>query len=293
MQFTTVIDPRFGQWLNIAAFFLSALAMASWWQDFLSAKQAAAAAGSMNLVVSTINYVLHGMPAPVAQAVQATKTLLILLAALLLALIFQAHVARAADLAVKATPAAVVCTQTACDSLYAGGNLVNSGGNFDVIGSGLTGLAANGVMLGGQAGAEFWNGSIFAEAELDVEYDIATNGAGLGAGNRAQWALGGQIKLGYAPAGLFGASTTGQAAPALPAALASSLISPYIAVGIWDRPWGVGLLTGAGVQALIAQNWTLDPEYFHVAYNNAAINPNVKQQSENDFMLALNYHFKP
>ncbi len=292
MQFTYAIDPRWGQWLALASFILSAVAMASWWQDFFTAKQVAAGVGMMNLTVSAINYVLHGMP-PVSTAV---KAVLAFFAFLLVSLLLLAMPARAADLigkALAANQAAPACTQTACDSVYAGGNLVNSGGNFDIIGSGLTGLAANGVMLGGQAGAEFWNGSIFAAAEFDVEYDLVTNGTGLGAGNNAQWALGGQVKLGYALAGLFGAGTSGQAAPVLPAALASALISPYIAVGVWDRPWGPGLLTGAGVQALIAQNWTLDPEYFHVAYNNAAINANVKQQSENDFMLALNYHFKP
>lgn len=65
MQFTYQINPVVGQLLNIAAFVLSTALMASWWQDLLTAKEVAISVGSMNLAVQTINYVLHGMPAPV------------------------------------------------------------------------------------------------------------------------------------------------------------------------------------------------------------------------------------
>lgn len=68
MQFTGTIDPKWGQWLSLIAFILSGLAMASWWQDFLTAKQVAAVVGVMNLTVSALNYVLHGMPAPASAA---------------------------------------------------------------------------------------------------------------------------------------------------------------------------------------------------------------------------------
>lgn len=81
MQFTGTIDPRWGQWLNLAAFILSGLAMASWWQDYFSAKQVATIVGSMNLVVSSINYVLHGMPAPaLSDAARKAAVLLLVLA---------------------------------------------------------------------------------------------------------------------------------------------------------------------------------------------------------------------
>ena len=202
--------------------------------------------------------------------------------------------ARAADMPLKAPAlSAPICTISQCSGWYLGGNVVNTGGNFDVVGSGLTGLASNGLMFGGQAGYEFWNGSWFAAAELDAEYDITSNmpaGGGLGFGNSGQYALGGQVKLGYALANLFGAGATGSAAPTLPQQLANALISPYIAVGAWDRPWGVGLATGAGVQALIATNWTLDAEYLHINYNNAQVNPIVSEQTENLFLLALSRH---
>lgn len=64
MNFATSIDPKWGQWLNVLAFFLSGLAMAGWWQDFMTPQHAAAAVGLTNLVVSTLNFVLHGMPGP-------------------------------------------------------------------------------------------------------------------------------------------------------------------------------------------------------------------------------------
>lgn len=64
MNFATSIDPKWGQWLNVLAFFLSGLAMAGWWQDFMTPQHAAAVVGLTNLVVSTLNFVLHGMPGP-------------------------------------------------------------------------------------------------------------------------------------------------------------------------------------------------------------------------------------
>lgn len=64
MNFSSSIDPKWGQWLNVLAFFLSGFAMASWWQDFMTAQHAAAVVGMINLTVSTLNFVLHGMPSP-------------------------------------------------------------------------------------------------------------------------------------------------------------------------------------------------------------------------------------
>jgi opacity protein-like surface antigen len=204
--------------------------------------------------------------------------------------------ALAADLpaAAPATPASqtATCTLTICEGFYIGGNLGNTGANFDVIGAGLNGLASNGVVVGGNVGYEFWNGHVFAAIEGDAEYNITSNMPNIASGNSAQYALGAQVKLGYSLAAAFGAATSGQAAPHLPAFLANALISPYVAIGAWDRPWGgVGFATGVGVQALVATNWTLDAEYLHVNYNNAAVNSNVSEQTETLFLLSPNRHF--
>jgi len=186
---------------------------------------------------------------------------------------------------------AVACVVTSCTGFYVGGNLINLGANFDVVGSGLTGLAANGVMGGLDAGYQFWNGQWFAGIELNAEYSVSANFAGIGTGTSGQYALGSQVKVGYSLAQLFGASTNGVATPTLPDKLAAAQISPYLAFGVWDRPWGAGILTGAGVDAVIASNWTLGAEYLHINYNNAAVNSNVREQSENMFMLKLDRHF--
>ena len=146
MQFTYAIDPRWGQWLALASFILSALAMASWWQDFFTAKQVAAGVGVMNLTVSAINYVLHGMP-PVSNAV---KAVLAFFAFLLVSLLLLAMPAHAADMAVKAPPsgpvsgwyvgigstAAVAQSNVSGTNVFASslatGSLTAAGGSIDV-----------------------------------------------------------------------------------------------------------------------------------------------------------------
>lgn len=245
------------------------------------------------LLIWTNGFILIGQPATAVKwpSPPALIKACAALAVLIGALVFGAPVY--AQTAAKAAPAAPdPCTQSSCTTWYVGGNLVNTGGNFDVIGSGLSGLASNGLMFGGDLGAQFWNGQWFAAIEADAEYELtlnAPNNTGLGTGN--SYALAGQVKLGYSLAELFGASTAGATVPTLPSALQNALISPYIAVGVWDRPWGAGLATGAGVQGLIAQDWTIDAEYLHVNYANATINPNVSEQTENLFMVGLNRHF--
>lgn len=79
----TTIDPRVGQWLNVLAFFLSGFAMAGWWQDIMTAHQAAAVVGMINLIVSTINFILHGIPS-VTEIKKAAIVLLLISGALLI-----------------------------------------------------------------------------------------------------------------------------------------------------------------------------------------------------------------
>lgn len=184
------------------------------------------------------------------------------------------------------------CVQASCSGPYLGANLINDGANFDVIGSGLQGLASNGMMFGAQAGYQFWNGQWFAAIEGDAELTLSLNApSNTGVGFHNSYLLAGQVKIGYSLAQLFGGATTGTAAPSLPAQLQNALMSPYIAVGICDRPWGAGFCTGAGVQALLAQNWTLDAEYLHVNYNNAAVDSNTTEQTENLFLIGVSRHF--
>lgn len=212
--------------------------------------------------------------------------------ALVFALVSSCAGAAAADLQLKAPAAAAVpaCTVLSCSGVYVGGNVTETGGNFNVISTGLSGLSNNSLQLGGDVGYQFWNGKWFIAGEVDAQYGIVQNGALPGGGNSALWALGGLVKVGYDISGLLGASTQG-ATPTLPSSLANALISPYVILGVWDRKWGAGFASGAGVQALLAANWTISADYIHVNYNNANVNPIVSQQTEDLVRVAVDYHF--
>jgi opacity protein-like surface antigen len=202
--------------------------------------------------------------------------------------------ALAADLPVKAPVAAApitYCTLTSCTGFYAGGDLLESGGSFNVIGTGISGLASNDLALGGHAGYELWNGKWYLAAEGGADYGIVQKGLIPGGGNSALWDVYGLVKIGYSLASVFGATPAAGSTPTLPQSLTSALLAPYIILGVWDRPWGAGFASGAGVQALLATNWTLSVDYINVNYNNASVNPIVNQQSENIIRGAVDYHF--
>lgn len=199
--------------------------------------------------------------------------------------------AQAADLALKAAPLAAVpyCTLQSCTGFYGGFTTAESGGSFNVISSGLGGIASNNLNMGGDIGYEIWNGTYFLAAELDAVYGVVANGNLPGGGNTNQWGFGALGKVGYNLSSLFGTSSASP--PSLPASLTSAVISPYIILGVWDRPWGAGFASGAGVQALLAANWTLSADYIHVNYNNANINPNLSQQTEDMVKVSIDRHF--
>jgi len=188
----------------------------------------------------------------------------------------------------KAPPAAAQpnCTLSQCTGPYVGGFLQESGSAF----SGNTGV--NQFALGGDVGYQFWNGKFFVAAEFDALYGLTSNGSLPGGGNSALWGVGGLAKVGYSLSSAFGAAATGSSTPTLPSSLANALIAPYAILGVWQRPWGAGFASGAGVQALLANNWTFHVDYIHVNYNNAAVNPLVNQQSEDMVIGGIDYHFK-
>lgn len=202
--------------------------------------------------------------------------------------------AHAADIAVKAPAAsqpAVYCTLQSCSGIYGGLDILETGGSFNVVSTGLQGLAQNDFAMGGHLGYQFWNGSWFLAGEAGADYGIVQNGQLPGGGNTGLWDAYGLAKVGYSLASVFGLSTTGQATPTLPTQLANSLLAPYLIIGDWTRPWGSGFASGAGVEALIATNWTISVDYIHVDYNNANINPNVNEQTENIVKGGIDYHF--
>ena len=185
------------------------------------------------------------------------------------------------------------CTIQQCSGFYFGVNMLETGGNFDLIGGGLNGIAQNNFELGGQFGYEFYNGSWRFGVEAGADYGVVQNGVLPGGGNNRLWAFDQVACVGYTLAPLFGlsATTTGTPSPSLPQNLLSSLMSPCILIGAMERPWGTGLLTGARASALIAKNWTVDIDYRHVNYNNANINPILSEQTENIVRGGISYHF--
>jgi opacity protein-like surface antigen len=214
--------------------------------------------------------------------------------ALLLALLSTPAVA--ADLPPIMTKAPAVaapvayCTLTYCSGFYVGGELLESGGNFNIAATGLSGLADNNFAMGGHVGYQYWNGKIFAAAEGGGDYGLIEKGQLPGGGNQGLWDAYFLGKVGYSIADLF-TNTSGTATPSLPTSLANALIAPYVAVGVWCRPWGCGTAVGPGVEGLVATNWTLSVDWLYVSYNNASINPIVSQQSESLVRASLDYHF--
>ncbi len=188
----------------------------------------------------------------------------------------------------KGLPAVTPCTIDSCTGLYGGLDFLMSGSSFNIT----PGTAAqNDLALGGHVGAQFWNGKFFAAVEGGGDYGVYRKGDVPGMGNQGLWDAYGLFKGGYALSNLFGVAQTGQAAPTLPTSIAQSLMTPYFILGAYWRPWGVGFAAGAGVEALLATNWTLAIDYINVNYNNAAINPIVSQQNENIIRASLDYHF--
>lgn len=193
------------------------------------------------------------------------------------------------------TPA---CTLTSCTGLFVGGSISQAGGNFDVIGTGLTGLASNDFALGGQFGYEFWNGQIYAAVLVPVTYDTSINAPtplGQAFTDKLTWGVEG--RLGYSLASLFGAAATGSTAPTLPQQLLASLMTPYVNIGEVRRHNQPALVSGAGVEALIATNWTLNADYLHYTYGqggsagSALPGAVVSQTNDNEVRISINRHF--
>src|ERR1051326_1432031 len=187
-------------------------------------------------------------------------------------------------------------TISECTGIYAGFNFQQQGGNFTLLSNGLGGIAQNDFAAGGQAGYEFYNGQWRLGGEVGFDYGLAPSGTLPGGGNHGLWSADALVCVGYSLAPLFGGNATGSGsatAPSLPATLANALMSPCILAGGFWRPWGGGFATGARASALIAKGWTLDADALHINYNNANVNANLAEQTENLVRFGINYHFKP
>jgi len=222
------------------------------------------------------------------------------LAAIAFAMILGLGRAFGADVAtpVKPLPRAIAypCTVTSCSGFYVGANLTGVGADVTDFNTGVPANAfTSGGGLGGQLGYQFWNGQFFFAGEVFGDY-TALN-LGTGNGFRNTWVFGEVGKFGMGLSGLLGQAQTAPTAPSqapvalnVPATLSQGLLSPYVAVGAVERPWGTGWAVGGGISYIISQNWNLDVMYLNINYNNANVNSVVTEQRENMIKLGLNYH---
>jgi opacity protein-like surface antigen len=199
--------------------------------------------------------------------------------------------AHAADLSVaplyKAAPvAAVNCSVQGC--AYFGAAISESGGSFNVISTGVSGLTDNNLNLAVEGGYDYFSGNIYLGANAMFEYGLIQNGIIPGGGNSELWGGGVWAKIGYNVASALGLT------PATATNPISSLFAtttPYVDLGIWDRPWGDGFASGGGAMGWVTPNVSLHVDYLHVDYNNASVNANVNQQTEDMVIGGLDYHF--
>lgn len=213
-----------------------------------------------------------------------------LLAALLL-LASQAYAADQAPLyKAKVKVAAVPCTYAAgCFKPFIGAGIAESGGSFNIVSTGLNGLASNNLNMLGELGFDWWNGTTYFGVNAMGSYGVQSNGVIPGGGNSSLWGAGAWAKLGYNIAGALGIAPPTGDTPSLTGIVASSV--PYINIGEFTRPWGTGFLSGAGVMGWLAPNWTVHVDYLFVDYNNANVNFLVKEQSESMVLGGVDYHF--
>lgn len=203
--------------------------------------------------------------------------------------------AMAADLPVKAPALAPVaftqanCTYSGCSAPYFGAGFSEAGGSFNVISTGVQGLTDNNLNLFAEAGYDYWNGNIFLGANALAEYGVIQNGALPGGGNSELWGTGAWAKIGYNVAAALNITPgTGSINP-ITTLFATTV--PYVDLGMFCRPWGCGFASGAGAMGWLSKNVTLHADYIHVNYNNANVNPNLNQQTEDMALAGIDYHF--
>lgn len=196
--------------------------------------------------------------------------------------------ASAADLAALKAPAVPVPFSCTNGCAYVGAGIGESGGSFNIVSTGVQGLTDNNLNIFGEAGYDWFSGNIYLGANVMAEYGVVQNGIIPGGGNSSLWGAGAWAKIGYNVASVLGLTPPTATNP-LSSLLATT--TPYIDLGIWDRPWGSGFLSGAGAMGWISSTTSLHVDYLHVNFNNAAVNSNVNQQTEDMVIGGVDYHF--
>lgn len=192
-------------------------------------------------------------------------------------------------LTLHAAKSQTICTGPYCASPYLGVGISESGGSFNVPALGLSGLADNNLNAFVEGGFDYFGNAAYLGINFLGEYGLIANGDLPGGGNSALWGAGQYVKLGYNAASAFGITVPTSNAPSLSGFIAST--TPYVNLGIFERKWGDGFLAGVGVVGWLNKSVTVHIDWNYVNYNNANINPNVKEQSENMVLGGIDYHF--
>lgn len=216
--------------------------------------------------------------------------------------------ATAADLqAVKAAPVAAKfdCgTTMTCIGPYVGIDFSGLNGNFTSLLPGASGNVSGGDMTAGaHGGFQYWNGKYFIAGEVQARASLAQNMSAVGGLNSDRWTFFETVKAGMNVAGLLGISGAGaQANPSASGPIASSgftvpadflnlLTSIYVQAGAAQRFNKTGTVTGAGMQFLLAANWTVDLDYKHISWASAAAGPALTLNTEDIAEIGFSYHF--
>lgn len=197
---------------------------------------------------------------------------------------------KAADLPVKAVATPVIgCVPTNCTGWYAGMNLAGVMTNANVIGNGINGsVAAGGQSIGVQGGYQFANGTWFFGPEFAANYVVNGNPNVTG-GAPSKYRVGEYLKIGTALSALLGIPTANT--PGIPAALANSVISPYLIFGAVQSGIGQGWATGGGIEFALAQRWFVDTRYTYINYGSASVSPTETAKTDNLVTVGINYKF--
>lgn len=214
--------------------------------------------------------------------------------AISLALTSSAALAADLPLPVKAPSlfgAPCVVSPLSCTGFYTGVFLDGVATNLDIIGSGIgNSVFASGAIPGVTVGWQYALGSLYFAAEAGIGDQISTS-ANIGGVSGNQNGLFGyqEVQAGLALAGLL--DTAGAVAPAVPSALTGRVIAPFGIIGIAERPFGNGLIGGAGIKFDFTTHVIGAIKYEYVNYSGGVTVNNAKFTNENLVALQVLYKF--
>ena len=181
-------------------------------------------------------------------------------------------------------------TPLSCSGFYAGAGIAGQGSNADIIGSGINGsVFAGGMVPSLDAGYQYLQGNWIFALEDDLGYALGSaltvNGASGNVNGLRNTIL---FKVGGNLSGLLGTATP----ITVPAALANSVLGPYVGVGAttWQltNTWVSGTSSAVGVLFDISPKLFGDIRYTYTNFNGAQAS-GVTVQNDQSVRVSINY----